>query len=442
VKKGDENVSKNVLMMSHGITGVTGFSNQLWLQSRALIENGYNVYVLHRDYRGEPLIIPNDAGVKTNSGRCIDGMTMLPIGGQQWGEDVIPFYLEKYKIDYVHTLGDIWCYQFLRNMPRTSGVKWLAHYVFDTENMVGFWNDSVKAADITVVPTKISYDMLTKLGHKNVQYVPHGVDTKIYKPATYEEKMEFRDGLGIPRDAFVIGMVAHNQYRKMVARLIDGFHKFLVDNPKSLLVLHCLPKDVTGWDLVQIIKDRGLTNNVVFTDKSSKGVADIHVPESELRKLYCAFDIHALSTGGEGFGIPIVEAMACGIPNVVTDYTSTREFLTDAVKSENPKAPGGVDYMNTRGIAVPYTEIEVHHTGGIWAKINTTLMAKAFQYIKDNEDEAKKMGMKAREYAVENYDNDVVKQKWSDLYSGFDSFVSGWKDNEISDVKRLKVVRI
>jgi glycosyltransferase involved in cell wall biosynthesis len=430
-------MAKSVLMMSHGITGVTGFSNQLYLQSRALIEAGYDVYALHRDYRGEPIVFPKDCTAVTTGGRKLEGLTFLPIGTQQWGEDVIPYYLSRYKIDYVHTLGDIWCYQFLRQMPKASGTKWLAHYVFDTENVVGFWNDCVAAADISVVPSQNSFDMLSKNGHKNLKYVQHGIDTNTYKPATFDEKMAFRDEIGIPRDAFVIGSVAHNQYRKMVYRLIDAFHMFLKTNPKSLLIMHCLPKDATGWDLPQIIKDRGLLNNIVFTDKAGKGIGDIHVPESEMRKFYCSMDIHALSTGGEGFGVPIVEAMACGIPNVVTDYTTTKEFLTEKSVGEDGKDA----FLNTRGIAVPITEIEVHHTGGIWAKINTPLMAKAFTYLKDNDGEAKQMGMKARKFAVENYDNELVKTKWKELYKDFDAFAENAKGLN-KDTNALKIMRI
>jgi glycosyltransferase involved in cell wall biosynthesis len=278
--------------------------------------------------------------------------------------------------------------------------------------------------------------MLEKIGHKNIKYVPHGINTDVFKPATHDEKITFRKEIGLPEDAFIIGMVAHNQYRKMVNRLIDAFQIFLAKNPASLLVMHCLPRDATGWDLVQILKDRGLTNNVLFTDKASKGVGDIHVPESEMRTLYCSFDVHALSTGGEGFGVPIVEAMACGIPNVITDFTTTKEFLTDKTVSED----GKVQYVNSRGIAVPITDIETHHTGGIWAKANVPMMAQAFQYLKDNSGEAKQMGMKARKFAVENYDNELVKTKWKELYRDFDSFADSALMNK--NPLGLKIMRI
>lgn len=414
-------MTKKVLMMSHGVTGVTGFSNQLYLQARALADNDFDVHVMHRDYRGEVIVFPKDCNARTNSGRDLSGITMLPIATDQWGQDIFPWYINKYKVDYVHTLGDIWCYQFLKTLPKLHNWKWLAHYVFDTENMVSFWNESVQSGDISVVPSKVSYDMLKKLGHENAVYIPHGINTDVFKPATYEEKTQFRKELNIPEDAFVIGMIAHNQYRKNVPRLIDAFNLFQKKNPEAVLILHCLPRDSTGWDLPQIINDLGMGHKVFFTDKAAKGVGDIHVPEKELRKLYCAMDVHGLPTGGEGFGVPIVEAMACGIPNVATAYTTTNEFLCD---EEDDKK------VNSRGLAIPFVDIVRHHTGGYWASVNIPMMAQGFQYLKDNRSEANAMGMRARKFAVENYEIENVRKQWVDLYRDFDSIVEKLDDTE------------
>jgi len=430
-------MAKNVLLMSHGITGATGFANQLWLQSRALVEEGYEVLVVHRDYRGEAINIPKGSGVKLNSGKDLDGITILPIGQQQWGEDVIPYYIGKYQVDYVHTLGDIWCYQYLKDVPRRHDWKWMAHYVFDTENMVSFWHDSIKNADISVVPSKNSFEMISHYGHKNIKYIPHGINTEVFKPCTFEEKKEFRNELGIPENAFVIGMVAHNQVRKMTNRILEAFNIFVKEmgNKDAILVMHCLPKDANGWDLLQMIKDRGIGANVLFTDKNAKGFADIMVPEQTMRKLYCSMDIHALSTGGEGFGIPTVEAMSCGIPNITTAYCTGKEFLME--KNADDKL------VNERGIAVPYIDIDHHHTGGVWAKIDVPKMAEAFMLLRKNEDMAKQMGMKSRKFVVENYDFEIIKKQWKELYKDFDSFVDGLRMDGIKKHQdSLRAVRV
>ena len=79
-----------VLIVSHGLTATTGFANQAYLMSRALTDAGHEVLDCHRDYRGEPIHFP--AGTRTAGGRDLSGITMLPWGSQQWGEDIVPFY--------------------------------------------------------------------------------------------------------------------------------------------------------------------------------------------------------------------------------------------------------------------------------------------------------------------------------------------------------------
>lgn len=409
---------KRVLLTSHGITGVTGFANQLYLQARALVEDGHEVLVLHRDYRGEPIVFPPDCNAVTAGGRPLNGMTFLPAGAHQWAEDIMPYYINRYKVDVVHTLGDIWCYHYIAGIQKHHPWYWLFHTVNDTEGWVGFWDFGFLNSDISVVPSLSTYEITQKRGLKWCRYIPHGIDTKTFVPSTDDEKRIFRKEIGIPEDAFVIGMVAHNQLRKAINRLIDAFEIFVKGNPanrRSVLVLHCLPRDSQGWDLIQILKDKDLLGNTLFTDKSAKGLADVFVPEKELRKLYCSMDIHALSTGGEGFGIPIIESLACGIPTVMPAYTTGREFLQS--QDENGQ------WRNDVGFAVRWTEYETHHTGGIWCKVDVKELASTFQYIKDNYSEAKVMAMKGRKRVIERYDNEVVKKMWKELYNNFDNIV-------------------
>lgn len=304
--------------------------------------------------------------------------------------------------------------------------------------MVGFWNECVAAGDISVVPAKFAHEMVLAQGHKNLKYIPHGIDVDTYCPATHEEKIEFRKALGIPEKAFVIGTVAHNQQRKMVNRLVNAFDIFSRNNPDAVLLMHSVPKDSTGWDLPTILKDRGLLHKTYFTDKAAKGLGDVHVPESELRRLYCSMDIHALATGGEGFGIPIIEAMACGIPNVTTAYTTGKEFLCDIVEGEDGKKK----FVDTRGICVPYVDIDEHATGGIWAKIDVGKMAAAFQYLKDNPGEAKQMGMKGRKFVTENYDMRDIKKQWKDLYANLAQMADDLDDEKRETMSRLKTLRL
>lgn len=53
------------------------------------------------------------------------------------------------------------------------------------------------------------------------------------------------------------------------------------------------------------------------------------VSDEKLAQIYNAFDLFTLPTGGEGWGLPIAEAMACGIPALITDYSGHLDFCTD-----------------------------------------------------------------------------------------------------------------
>jgi glycosyltransferase involved in cell wall biosynthesis len=424
---------KTALLISFGYTAVTGFSNQTWLLSRALVEDGWKVYVAHREYRGEAITFENPT--KTESGRELTGTTMLPWGNAPWGEDIIPAYISNYKPNIVFTLGDIWCYQYMKKIPRTAENpwNWIAYYEFDTENMVYTWNESLKNADISVVPAKFSYNMCLASGHKNIVYVPHSVDTKIFEPTTPEEKNALKKKFGFKETDFLIGCVSHNQPRKKLYRLLHAFKLFTMNgkNPDAKLFLHTTPIENGGWDLSLIAKDEGIADKVFFTNKASKMFGDVHTSEREIRDYYCSLDIHALPTGGEGFGVPLIEAMSCGIPNVATAYTTPKEFFCNLTEDGQ--------LVNIRGFCIPYTDLEAHPSNGMWALIDVRLMAQTFQSIKDNPNMGHDMGQRARQFVIENYDIELVKGMWKNLFNNVDKYII---KEEPVDSMQLRAVNV
>jgi len=298
----------------------------------------------------------------------------------------------------VLTLGDIYCYQYIAQLP-LGKCRWVAHYVLDTENLVASWNASFANPSAIILPTKRSAKLASSVATKPVIYMPHGVDPQVFRPCSPDEKVTFRAHMGLPKDSFVIGCVAHNQARKKLDRLMLAFAAFAHKNPAAVLLMHCSPKESIGWDLRQIALDNGILNRVYFTDKASKNIGDNHTPPEEMRQLYCCMDVHALPTGGEGFGVPIVEAMMCGIPNVATAYTSIPEFLGDH-----------------RGFPIPVDCVELHHTGGAWASVNVPLMAEAFEFIQASPDKVALMINKARAFAVKEYSSETVAAHWVKLF--------------------------
>jgi glycosyltransferase involved in cell wall biosynthesis len=164
----------------------------------------------------------------------------------------------------------------------------------------------------------------------NPLYVPHGIDTTLFRPQP-ENKASIRGELGLPESAFVIGMVAANKsnpacHRKAFPQVMQAFAKFRERHADAILYLHTSerPYSEGGIKLRLCAEACGLPERSVrFSDQMA---LEFGPPSSAVANLYPAFDATANPSLGEGFGIPIVESQACGIPVVTTDHTAMTEL--------------------------------------------------------------------------------------------------------------------
>lgn len=165
-------------------------------------------------------------------------------------------------------------------------------------------------------------------------YVPHGVDTKVYKPNP-EEKA--RKTTGLPKDAFIVGMVAANKgnpSRKCFAEAIQAFKVFSDRHDDALLYLHTDAKGICdGVDLGPLIDAVGLDIDKVKLPDQYRILHHPFSPEL-MASIYGSIDVLLAASAGEGFGIPVLEAGACGIPAIVTDFSAQPDVLCGGWKVE------------------------------------------------------------------------------------------------------------
>lgn len=158
-------------------------------------------------------------------------------------------------------------------------------------------------------------------------YAPHGIDTNVLKP---RDKAEARRRLGIPEDRFVVGMVAANKgnpSRKGFCEAFQAFAILLRKHPDALLYLHTeVLGTVDGVNLVKLAKECGIPDDAVGMMHQYHGFI-LGMPAEHMPWVYSAFDVLLNPAHGEGFGIPVIEAQACGVPVVVTDCTAMSELV-------------------------------------------------------------------------------------------------------------------
>jgi glycosyltransferase involved in cell wall biosynthesis len=159
-------------------------------------------------------------------------------------------------------------------------------------------------------------------------YAPHAVDTRVFRP---HERALARQTTGLPEGAFVVGMVGVNKglfrglARKGFPQALEAFARFRARHDDALLYLHTDPRGVAdGMNLPPLAEAHGIPGDSVrYADAYRYRLG---YPTEFMSSLFAAMDVLLNPSYSEGFGIPIVEAQACGTPVIVTDWTAMSEL--------------------------------------------------------------------------------------------------------------------
>jgi glycosyltransferase involved in cell wall biosynthesis len=165
------------------------------------------------------------------------------------------------------------------------------------------------------------------------EYVPHAIDTKVYKPTFEIGKHAINDYLGIKEDDFLIGVVAANKasgliHRKAFGELLMAFSIFSKQQPDALLYLHTDPYGMAGgWNLIQVLQSLGIPKDKVLLPNPQDyrfGMA-----KKDLAAIYTRMDVLLAPSYGEGFGVPTLEAQACGTRVIGSNWAATPDLISE-----------------------------------------------------------------------------------------------------------------
>jgi glycosyltransferase involved in cell wall biosynthesis len=155
-------------------------------------------------------------------------------------------------------------------------------------------------------------------------YVPHGIDTGIFSPG---DGVPYRETVpGIGPDTFVIGICAMNRdpLRKGLPEQLVAFSRFHRRHPDSFLALHTTPVANPGLNLMNLAAKLGISSAVTYPDSYLYDMGMI--TQEQMAGWYRGLDVLSLCSYGEGFGLPLVEAQACGTPVIATDGSAMSEL--------------------------------------------------------------------------------------------------------------------
>lgn len=264
---------------------------------------------------------------------------LWPKGYAHHSEDVAPAYVHAWAhqnpgLDpLLITLYDVWVYKGPQFDTLDQIASWVPIDHSPVPEIVLTWLQRDNVTPIAM--SQFGQRAMADMGIDSL-YVPHAIDTKVFRPTeTFkgpQGSMTGREFMGIDADKFVIGMVSANKgilpNRKAFPEAFLAASVFLADHPDAVLYCHTEAKGAMGGiDLLALAAACGIKpGQLAFPDPF---VWRMGIPNEVLASVYSAMDVFLQPSMGEGFGIPAVEAQACGVPVILSNATAQPELLGD-----------------------------------------------------------------------------------------------------------------
>lgn len=257
-------------------------------------------------------------------------------GNDPWNEDCIMERYTDLQADMLVTLKEPWVFRTLYR----EALNFVPIVPIDHQPVSDDITLRLQTAFKVIVPSRFAQ---WELRNKKIEstYIPHGV-SDVYKRYP-ERKEEWRKMWFFDPDEFIVGIVAMNRARKMIPQMVRGYARFRELNPdvKSHLMLwsdvypRTRPEATamgvgdTGVYLLPEIIRLGLVQAVRWTEPKiiQEGIPEWSEEGWNMVNLYNTFDALMLCSGGEGAGLPLLEAAACGVPSLTTDYAAGPEYV-------------------------------------------------------------------------------------------------------------------
>lgn len=288
-------------------------SNAPWVPSGYGKQTAHLVRVLAE--LGHEVVVSSFCGL-TGSPIEWNGVTVLPSGQYEYGVDVLLPHIENVKPDLTIALMDIWKLGPLADaLKKVNLAGWVPADCTPLSRLDEAFFKTSGARPIAM--SRFGEQQLLDAGLKPL-YAPHVVDRQLFKPLDDEMRTQYRQAMGVD-GRFVIGLCAANNdaTRKGFPEQFEAFRAFHKKHPEALLWVHSIAKAARGLDLQRLALEIGIepeSIRIADTYAQTVGVFD----DSLLADWYGILDVLSACSYAEAFGVPLIEAQACGTPVVAT----------------------------------------------------------------------------------------------------------------------------
>lgn len=258
----------------------------------------------------------------------------------------------------------------------------IAYTVWESTRLPDDWLAPLAAADRIWTATAWGKRVFAANGFDpaRIDVVPEGVDPKAFHPAV-------APSAAFPKEPFKFLAVGRWESRKGMAELVQAFDREFGERDDVLLVLAGLYAGKPDLDLGRELRALGLRR---------PGRLKIVPPVDTHRTfagIYTACDAFVAPARAEGWGLPVIEAMACGLPTIVTGYSGPTEFIGEhAWRIDHRLVPVDERYFK-----------RADGDFGVWAEPDWTHLQFLMRSVFESRANARERGLAGSEHVHRNF---------------------------------------
>jgi len=386
-----------------------------------------------------------------------------PDDSDRYGQRSFEAVLAKVQPDIVWAFGDLWCFDHILNSPNRNKFRLVVYYTIDgapyyggfvNKDIDSEWGGKLAKADRVVVCSEfgevVLHDSCPELDGKPIDVIYPPMDVNRFKILDPIQKKKTRVELynaQVPTDAFIMGWVGRNQFRKQNHKMWEVMHYIKYGDYIECNQCNRVTVKEYNWSKMETrpgtysIYEDGYDFKTCWYCKSSnitngKPLTDIylwqHTPRTDpgysfnlhsrmwgvddrmiytgsvdgargltpdtVSKMIATWDVMLYLSGGEGFGVPAMESMMCGIPVIYTNYSSHADFCKY----------GG---LPVRCSFIPELSYGIHR-----AIADTGNAVQQILWSYRNQDKLAAIGEKGREFGVTKSIPNIAAQ-WDNLFT-------------------------
>lgn len=292
---------------------------------------------------------------------------------------------EKDAFQIVHGIPDK---QIHINLKRSIGFA-----TFETFDPPQHWVKILNENNAVICPSKFNEKIFRHAGvTKPIFHIPHCVDTKLFNPNVQVKK----DG-----DAFTFLFFGTWKKRKGYEQLLEAWFREFDASDNVQLLLKTDRITLSQQHIESIRRSTGLKKDFAPILYETKVLNEEAIPNL-IKKADCL----VCPTLGEGFGLPGLQAMALGVPVVITNFSGCQDYATE--ETATLIEPNGFIILNELDKIPQFNNKK-------WAYVTYSAVAKAMRYVTENKDTVLKKAEKAAIFVANEFGYEATAKRFDTM---------------------------